>query len=299
MLPQLRACGYECVYAVVSGSQTLAAERADLLLACSELPGGAGGKEFRRIMKTAAGLPVVVVAHVRSLSDALSYFRAGVADYLPAPLSDTELGERIDSALAHPLDTWCEPFDAEACEDSNGDEDANPAAALPVEQDTEDDTDSLSPQELADDSGAPAEAPATSGNPAANDSNVKNHDTYAESAYAGLPVGVLKFSGDGELLLANPAALRILGRDAASIRGAFAPGIAAAGELELIDLNGHAVRSDLWPPALCLKEKAARGRTLGLTRPDRLRVRLRIDATPTLNNGLVKEITVTVCNVTE
>lgn len=109
LLPMLRELGYGCTY--VPGVDELIGPNSeiDLLLVPSDIPGGPRGRGMNRLQQLHPGLPVVVIAHVRSLSVAIEFFRSGVADYLPAPLLPGQIQERLEEALSRPVDTFVEP----------------------------------------------------------------------------------------------------------------------------------------------------------------------------------------------
>lgn len=99
-LPFFRGLGFDCDYAAGAAEIGDGEAKPDAFVVCAELPGGAHGEEYRRLAEFAGSTPVVAVAHVRSLSSAIDFFRAGVVDYLPAPLREDEARERILAAIA-------------------------------------------------------------------------------------------------------------------------------------------------------------------------------------------------------
>jgi len=98
LLPFLRELGYACTY--VQDVKDLAPGDAlpDAVILSAAIPGGAHGRAFARLREAFSGIPLLVVAHVRSLSTAIEYFRAGADDYLPAPLTPEDTRERIEVA---------------------------------------------------------------------------------------------------------------------------------------------------------------------------------------------------------
>ncbi len=71
----------------------------DLLLVSAEIRGGANGQTFAQLIDTAQDIPVIIVAMLRSLAQAVAFFRAGASDYLSLPLERDELLERFAAAL--------------------------------------------------------------------------------------------------------------------------------------------------------------------------------------------------------
>ncbi|MBN2712687.1 MAG: hypothetical protein JXR97_09715 [Planctomycetes bacterium] len=107
-LPVLRDLGYACTYIPDVASLYKGCEFPDLLVVSAEINGGPGGADFREITQTFPGVAVMAIAHVRSLSTAIAFFRAGVVDYLPVPFARDEASERIEAALLAPVDTVVE-----------------------------------------------------------------------------------------------------------------------------------------------------------------------------------------------
>lgn len=71
----------------------------DVVFFSAELPGGAGGRAFGDMLAYADTVPLIAVARLRSLAQAVGYFRAGVADFLSLPLDEDDARERVDAAL--------------------------------------------------------------------------------------------------------------------------------------------------------------------------------------------------------
>ncbi len=71
----------------------------DAILVAAEIRGGANGNAFGKLLDFAQSAPVLVVTSLRSLAQAVAFFRAGAADYLSLPLDKAVLLERLDAAL--------------------------------------------------------------------------------------------------------------------------------------------------------------------------------------------------------
>ncbi len=71
----------------------------DAILFSAEMKGGADGVHFTELAALAANVPLIAVSRLRSLAQAVAYFRAGAADYLSFPLDENELRERIAAAV--------------------------------------------------------------------------------------------------------------------------------------------------------------------------------------------------------
>ena len=112
-----------------------------------------------------------------------------------------------------------------------------------------------------------------------------------------IPCGLLLFNAEGALIAANRLALSLLGetdtaRLAEAIRHHFE-------DWDPLDGQGRPLRPEAWPPRRALQEKAARAALVGLRRPDRTRVWLRLEAAPIIHNGRCQEIAMAMVNVTE
>ncbi|MCC8180248.1 MAG: hypothetical protein LIP23_04970 [Planctomycetes bacterium] len=74
-------------------------ERPDAVFVSAELPGGSRGDKFARLVEEAGQIPILVVARLRSLAQAVGFFRAGARDYLSLPLDAHEAEERLTAAM--------------------------------------------------------------------------------------------------------------------------------------------------------------------------------------------------------
>ena len=103
ILPLLRSLGYGCTYLPGPDEAVAGPSRPDLVVLSGEILGGARGLAYQRLRMTFPGVPIVIVAHVRSLSAAIGFLRAGAADYLCAPLAPDEARERLEEILGRPV----------------------------------------------------------------------------------------------------------------------------------------------------------------------------------------------------
>ncbi|MCD7897102.1 MAG: hypothetical protein LUG50_10590 [Planctomycetaceae bacterium] len=71
----------------------------DAILFSAEIKGGTEGEQFAELAALADNVPLIAVSRLRSLAQAVAYFRAGAADYLSFPLDEAELRERIGAAV--------------------------------------------------------------------------------------------------------------------------------------------------------------------------------------------------------
>lgn len=71
----------------------------DVILFSAEIAGGTSGNSFKNLLAKAETIPLIVVARLRSLAQAVNFFRAGVADYLSIPIDEDDTKERVDAAL--------------------------------------------------------------------------------------------------------------------------------------------------------------------------------------------------------
>lgn len=71
----------------------------DLIFFSAEISGGAHGDKFSNLLLNADSVPLVAIAQLRSLAQAVSFFRAGVADYLSIPIDEDDAKERATVAL--------------------------------------------------------------------------------------------------------------------------------------------------------------------------------------------------------
>lgn len=74
-------------------------DQPDAILFSAEIEDGSSGAIFEQLVESAGITPILIIARLRSLGQALTYFRAGAADYLSLPLDSEEVRERVEAAL--------------------------------------------------------------------------------------------------------------------------------------------------------------------------------------------------------
>ncbi len=256
LLPFFRELGYACTY--VQEIQELRARgvQADAIVASDSIPGGAQGAAFTHIRRTFPSRPVLVVAHLRSLATAIDFFRAGVADYLPAPLRPEETRERIEVAIRR----------------ARG-EGAGGGSEEPIEV-------------LVEPAGPSAATASLSG----------RHEGNGRISLENLPCAALVFGADGRLREANGLALELLGHPAlAGLRQAFDHGLAG---YEPLDARAAPLAPERWPIRMALRQGCRAAATLGLLRPDRARVWVRLEAVPRRRHGRIRDVIATLSDLT-
>ncbi len=271
MLPLFRGLGYECCYVPdpdeLSGTDMMT----DVVIVSASIKGGPHGTAFANLRRKFSRRPLMVIAHVRSLSTAIEFFRAGADDYLPAPLTPEEARRRIQSAISKFADN-----DGHDSGDDRGGVGCGSAS-----RDAE--------------------------NAVVCKRESVLHDNQEPVVMAGgmldkttldlLSCGVLVCDHENRLRHSNPAALSLLGQPTES-----ALSIAVAdpiGVLKAVDCQARPLPLKSWPPLQAAVVKASRGGTFGLMRPDNSRVWVRMEALPMIRDGRVDAVIVTIFNITE
>ncbi len=271
----------------------LAEGRPDAVVFSAEIEGGPGGAEFRRLAADLAGTPLFAAARVRSLTQAVAYFRCGAADYLSLPLDPDETAERLAAVLTAGAAAPAVVLQLEALD---GD-----AADVVLTIGGADGVDAESPQEdiLAGLNGAgepPAEPARDALPPEGDDEPVAVDGLPIPSLWEELPCGLLAFDSAGNLVFSNSLGLELFGfatlaelQDALDNRRAS---FAALG------MNKKPFPDNQWPHAAAVKARAARHAVVSLERPDKTRVWLRMDCLPHLTDGEISRIAMTIVNMT-
>jgi PAS domain-containing protein len=257
LLPFFRSLDYACTYVQEIHELRARGVQADAIIASDSIAGGPRGAAFTHIRRTFPTRPVLVVAHLRSLATAVGFFRAGVADYLSAPLRAEETRERIEAAIR-----------ARAGRGAGEAPDDEPVEVAVV----------------------PAEAvPDAAGGPAAQEGN-------GWISLETLPCAALVFGGDGRLRDANGLALELLGHPGVGgLRLAFDHGLADCAPL---DERAAPLAPDRWPVRRALRSGRREAATVGLLRPDRRRVWVRLEVRPRRADGRIRDVIATLSDVT-
>ncbi len=251
----------------------------DAVFFSTEIPGGAGGEFFRNLVENAGPVPLIAVTRVRSLAQALAYFRAGAADYLSLPLDGEEARERFEASQerAARLAVQNMVVDIEqpaAWDASRPFVNEMPLDLPPAKPD---------PEEPAAPGGADDEPIAVDGLP-------------IPALWEELPCGLLVFDSLGNLVFSNRLGLDLLGHDSLpELQDALenAPASFAAH-----GANHKPLPDNQWPHVLAAKTRTPRSAVVSLERRDRRRAWIRIDCQPHLADGKLSRLSMTVVNLT-
>ena len=244
----------------------------DAVFFSAEINGGADGEAFARLCEAAAGIPLLAVARLRSLTQALAFFRAGVDDYLPLPLDGSEARTRLEAVLdrihRRALESVLievEPLDPEPVIDGAGSAVIQDVPETPTGGDCEDEPEPVD--------GLPI-----------------------PTLWEELPCGLLVFDSVDNLVFANSLGLELFGRSSlAELQDAFEnrPSAFAAHAA-----NNKPLSDNQWPQVLARKTRTARSAVVSVERPSGRRAWLRIDCLPHLSEGKVNRLSMTVVNLT-
>ncbi len=253
----------------------------DAIFFSAEIAGGAEGEAFAQLREAASGIPLLAVAGLRSLTQALAFFRAGADDYLPLPLDEGEARERLEAVLEKARRRALEAVLLEV-------EAVDPDSA-PAGPDQPDILETLAP------AAAPA-APEPEREPDADDDPEPVDGLPIPTLWEELPCGLLVFDSVGNLVFANSLGLELFGHASlAELQEALEnrPSSFAAHAA-----NHKPLPDNQWPQVLARKARAARSAVVSIEKPDRRRVWLRIDCLPHLAEGKVNRLAMTLVNLT-
>ena len=274
-------CGYR--YFTSDDSLPDAADAPDAVLFSGEIEGGPGGEAFAYLRQRLAGTPLLACARVRSLAQAVAYFRNGAADYLPLPLDPGEIADRLAAAFAREVPP------AVMVELEALDGDGPDAVSLAVGGDDDDILAQLSGEEQ-------AAAGIDDGNADSESEPVAVDGLPIPSLWEELPCGLLAFDSEGNLVFSNRLAMDMFGfetlgdlQDALDNRRSS---FAARG------VNRKALPDNQWPHSAAIRARTARHGLVSFERPDGSRVWLRMDCLPHLSGGSLARLTVTLVNMT-
>ncbi len=252
---------------------------ADAMVVSSDLPGGATGEEFGRLVTEWAQIPVLVASKLRSLTQALAFFRRGAADYLPLPLAAEEWEERIAEALERMNTAAAVSAVLMEAEPVDGD-----ILATLTESDESVAEVDVVPEAVAE----PEQEPETE--PEAVDGLV------IPTMWDELPCGLAVFDSNHNLVFCNQLALDLFG--IASLAELQDTLDARQADLQAYGQNNKPLPNNQWPHLLAFKSRSSRSGILSLERGDKSRVWLRMDCLPHLSDGAVSRLTMTLVNVT-
>lgn len=260
----------------------------DVIIVSGEIAGGPGGENFARLVEDAGFIPVIVAARLRSLTQALAFFRNGAADYLTLPLDVDEAKERVAAAIKKSVAraAMAEVVVELAPEESESrEEPGEPEAA-------DDILAGLCPAAPAVAADAPEEEPAGE----AGEEPEAVDGLFIPTLWEELPCGLMVFDSGMNLVFTNALALELFGKASmAELQDALErdrASFAAYGQ------NHNPLADNQWPHLLAQKTRAPRSAVLSLERQDRRRVWLRIDCLPHLTDGKVSRLSMTAVNLT-
>ncbi len=290
----------------------------DAIYASAELAGGPQGEVFADLLKAAGAIPVLVVARLRSLAQAVAYFRAGAADYLSLPLEEEDARERYIAAMERAetlamqgMVVELEPVDEEVGEISLS---LRPALPDPLPDD-EDILAHLHAESQPEADDEPAETEATPDESAIVDTVVEKA-TVTEAtvedpaedepvAVDGLPIptlweelpcGLLVFDSSVNLVFSNSLGLEMFGHASlAELQEALEnhrDSFAAYGS------NHRPLQDNQWPHLVAAKTRTARSAVISIEKPDRRRAWLRVDCLPHVADGALSRLSMTLVNLT-
>lgn len=263
----------------------------DAIFFSAEIAGGATGAAFAELHREAGNVPLLAVTRLRSLAQAVSFFRAGAVDYLSLPLDEDDARERVEAALekaarqaVQGLLMEIETVDRDPGEISLT---LHPAVAEEEEEDIlaklGEDAGGLSGEE------SPADADP-------EDEPVPVDGLPIPTLWEELPCGLLVFDSSGNLVFCNSLGLELFGASAtAELEDALENGLAG---FDARSANHKPLPDNQWPQILALKTRTARSAVVSVLKPDRRRVWLRIDCLPHLVDGRINRLTMTLVNLT-
>jgi CheY-like chemotaxis protein len=259
----------------------------DVIFFSAEIPGGAGGEPFALLTDAANGIPLIAVARLRSLAQAVAFFRAGAADYLSLPLEEEDARARAAAAMERAaalamrgMVVELEPIDPDPGEISLR---LRPSTtpAVPPAGDDEDILAELRPAQSA---------------PPGEDEPVAVDGLPIPTLWEELPCGVVVFDSNANLVFSNTLAMDLFGfASLADLQDAL--------ENSLAGFNAHAANhkplaDNQWPHILSAKTRTPRSAVVSVEKPDRRRSWLRIDCLPHLHGGQLNRLSMTLVNLT-
>jgi PAS domain-containing protein len=288
-----------------------------------EIDGLPGLEQLRRHLPDT---PLLAVARVRSLAQAVDLFRRGVADYLSLPLDLAEVQERLAVAIttansqlaavtvefealdADPGD-WrlslsqveespaAPPLAGEAGEEAEPVEETQPVeAGEPVEE--KEPGEAARPVEEAEpgEAGEEEEAGETVEKTQPVEPVEAVDSLPVSSLWDELPTGLLVFDAAGSLAYVNRLGLELFGfASLGELRQRLESGLAS---FAARGPNRKPLPDNHWPHVLAIRSRAERHGLVYLERPSGRRVWLRLDCLPHLHAGVVTRTSVTVVNLT-
>ena len=312
----------DCLYVPPGHSLPDWEQAPDAVFFSAEIDGGPHGAFFAALERDAGAIPLLAVTRLRSLAQAVAYFRAGAADYLSIPLEEDDVKERFDASLerAARLAMQNVVMEVEQVDAHAGGvrlalgsgQPAIPAGDAPQTDKQEEDilaqlpgdgTFSIADEPVADSNATDASEiecdghnPPSSPSPAEDDEPVAVDGLPIPSLWEELPCGLLVFDSLSNLVFSNRLGLELFGYESlAELQEAL--------ENHRESFSAHAANhkplaDNQWPHLLALKTRTARAAVLSLEKPDRRRVWLRVDCMPHITDGKVSRLSMTLANLT-
>ncbi len=234
----------------------------DAVFFSAEIPGGAGGEFFRNLVENAGPVPLIAVTRVRSLAQALAYFRAGAADYVSLPLGEEEARERFEASQERAarlamqnMVMEVEQIDSDSGGDSgDGDEDilarVQPPSAPSAFLNT-------MPLDL-----PPRETERKQEREADADEPVAVDGLPIPTLWEELPCGLLVFDSLGNLVFSNRLGLELFGQDSlAGLQDALESNTAS---FAAYGANQRPFPDNQWPHVLAARTHVPRSAVLSI-----------------------------------
>ena len=259
----------------------------DAVLFSAEMKGGAEGEAFQELLAATGGIPLIAVARLRSLAQAVAYFRAGVTDYLSLPLDEDDARERVAAAFDRAaalamrgMMVELEPVDQDPGEVSLT---VKPSTApYSLINDDEDILAKLNPTGVDGISG--------------EDEPIAVDGLPIPSLWEELPCGVMVFDSNANLVFSNNLALGFFGvLSLAELQEALEN---RRGDFKAYGANQKPLPDNQWPHVLAGRTRTARSAVVSVEKPDRRRSWLRIDCLPHLHDGQITRLGMTIVNLT-
>ncbi len=258
----------------------------DAVFFSAEIEGGPEGGLFSALVEHYPAIPLIAITKVRSLTQAVAFFRAGALDYLSLPLDPNEVAERLDAALTRIANLV--------------------AAAVTVELEAlgdELDTELLSA--LREDGGGPEPEFAELADDLGEIDEIDDSDEIEAVPVDGLPIpslweelpcGLLVFDSQANLVYANASAFTLLGFDSMGELQDVLEN--KRSEFNALAMNKKPLPDNKWPHIAAVKTRTERHATISIERTDKTRVWLRMDCLPHLADGALARLTMTLVNMT-
>ena len=274
------------------------AEPPEAVFFSAEMRGGAAGATFARLADAAGGVPLIAVARLRSLAQAVSFFRAGACDYLSLPLDGDDLRERFEAAMLRAAQSGLdnvmvelEPVDRDPGEISLSLYPSTHPESGDMPAAEEDDILARLDGEVF----ATAEAPITP-EPSENDDIEPVDGLPIPTLWEELPCGLLVYDSAGNLVFSNTLGLDLFGHATlAELQDVLENRRA---EFKAYAANHKPLADNHWPQVLAAKTRTARSAVISIEKPDKRRAWLRVDCLPHLFDGAISRLSMTIVNLT-